>query len=307
MKPHYSSDPALAAAITRRASKQTYYTIRFLVDKNLVDDAYRAYAYFRWVDDWLDRESLPRAERLSFVKRQQALIDGCYRGEVLTGLAPQELLLADLIQRDATEDSGLHAYICNLMSVMAFDAERRGRTITQRELDNYTHWLAVAVTEALHYFIGHDGAAPHDERRYRAVIGAHITHMLRDALDDVELGYYNIPREVMVAHGITPRDVTSPAYREWVKESVQKARLCFMTGRDYLSQVENLRCRLACYAYIYRFEVVLDCIEREGCLLRAQYPERKGRRRGLEMIGRSLWMALRYRRPENAAHPLTVR
>ena len=43
-----------ASSITKAASKQTYYTIRFLVDRERVEDAYRAYAYFRWVDDVLD-------------------------------------------------------------------------------------------------------------------------------------------------------------------------------------------------------------------------------------------------------------
>ncbi len=43
-----------AESITRSASKQTYYTIGFLVDRERVADAYRAYAYFRWVDDTLD-------------------------------------------------------------------------------------------------------------------------------------------------------------------------------------------------------------------------------------------------------------
>ena len=47
-----STNPA--ASITKAASKQTYYTIRFLVDRDRVDDAYRAYGYFRWVDDVLD-------------------------------------------------------------------------------------------------------------------------------------------------------------------------------------------------------------------------------------------------------------
>lgn len=37
----------LSAAITQTASKQTYYTIRFLMDRDRVKDAYRAYAYFR--------------------------------------------------------------------------------------------------------------------------------------------------------------------------------------------------------------------------------------------------------------------
>ena len=48
---------SVASSITKAASKQTYYTIRFLVDRERVDDAYRAYGYFRWVDDVLDADS----------------------------------------------------------------------------------------------------------------------------------------------------------------------------------------------------------------------------------------------------------
>ena len=41
-----SSTANLAASVTKEASIQTYLTIRYLVDTQLVDDAYRAYAYF---------------------------------------------------------------------------------------------------------------------------------------------------------------------------------------------------------------------------------------------------------------------
>jgi hypothetical protein len=307
MEAYLSSDPLLAATITRSASKQTYYTIRFLVDDWLVDDAYRAYAYFRWVDDWLDQETRPRVERLAFVERQQALVDGCYRGDPLADLTSEECLLADLIQRHADQSGGLQAYIRNMMAVMACDADRRGRFVSQRELNQYTRWLAVAVTEALHYFIGHHCASPRGEMRYLACTGAHIAHMLRDALEDAEAGYYNIPREVVAANGIAPWDVESQAYRDWVKQRVHQARACFRAGRDYLAQVENLRCRMAGYAYIHRSEAVLDCIEREGCTLRARYPECKNPGRGVKMIGWALWMALRYRRPASVSSPLPVR
>jgi len=307
MESHPISDPVLAATITRAASKQTYYTIRLLVDECLVDDAYRAYAYFRWMDDWLDNETRPRTERLAFVERQQALMDACSRGHPPADLTPEERLLSSLIQHDPDRNSGLQAYIRNMMAVMAFDADRRGQHISQRELNEYTRWLSVAVTEALHYFIGHQYASPRGEVRYLAATGAHIAHMLRDALEDAEAGYYNVPREVLTANRIAPWDVESKVYRDWVQERVRKARTCFRMGRDYLAQVENLRCRIAGYAYIHRFEGVLDCIEREGYTLRARYPERKSCRRGVEMIGWALWMALKYRQPTSASPALPIR
>ena len=40
---------SLARSITRAGSIQTYFTARLMVDRDLVDDFFRAYAYFRWI------------------------------------------------------------------------------------------------------------------------------------------------------------------------------------------------------------------------------------------------------------------
>ncbi len=286
----------LAASITKAASKQTYYTIRLLVDRERVEDAYRAYAYFRWVDDVLDAASGTSSERLAFLERQKYLLEACYRGETPRDVDLQESMLVELIQQDLkknsvlrqTQDNGLKAYLHNMVLVMDFDTRRRGRLITQTELSDYTHWLAMAVTEALHYFIGHDDYSPHDNTRYLAVSAAHIAHMLRDTADDMQLGYYNIQHEVLEANHIWTYDVKSEAFHTWVKSRVQLAREYFEAGKGYLARVQNLRCRLAGIAYISRFEWVLDTIESEGYILRPQYNERKGLGAGLRM----LWLTL---------------
>jgi phytoene/squalene synthetase len=163
-----------------------------------------------------------------------------------------------------------------MMAVMSFDADRRRRTTSQIELNEYTRNLASAVTECMHYFIGHCCYSPNDETRYLAVAAAHITHMLRDTVDDIQAGYYNIPHEVLTANHISPVAIQSDAYRAWVQGRVQLARTYFKAGRDYLGRVQNPRCRLAGLAYTARFEGVLDLIEEDGYLLRAAYPERKG-------------------------------
>jgi phytoene/squalene synthetase len=265
----------LAQSITKAASKQTYYTIRYFVDRDRKDAAYLAYGYFRWVDDTLDAEATTGLQRSAFLERQKSLLESCYRSEPPREVSIQERMLVELVQRDDEKNSGLQAYLQNMMRVMEFDAGRRGRLISQVELDEYTRWLAVAVTEAMHYFIGHDGFAPQDDMRYLAVSAAHITHMLRDTYDDVHAGYYNIPREVLEANHIGPKDVQSEAYRAWVNIRVRLARQYFEAGRDYLARVQNPRCRLAGFAYTARFEWMLDTFEREGYSLRPQYRERK--------------------------------
>jgi phytoene/squalene synthetase len=273
----------LASSITQAASRQTYYTIRHLVDRERVADAYRAYGYFRWVDDTLDAGSLSNNERKAFLIRQKSLLETCYRSESFPGATAEEQMLLELVRQDYEKNSGLQSYLRNMMQVMEFDAKRRGRLISQTELQDYTRWLATAVTEAMHYFIGHDGYAPRDETRYLAVTGAHVTHMLRDTFEDVQAGYYNIPREVLEANHLGPQDIQHKAYRAWVKGRVQLARNCFQAGKAYLARVETLRCRLAGFAYTARFEWLLDTIEQENYCLRQEYTERKRFGTGVRM------------------------
>jgi phytoene/squalene synthetase len=263
----------LATEITKAASKQTYYTVRYLVDRQRVKDAYRAYAYFRWVDDWLDEENILPSARMSFIKRQTSLVECCYAGSYLPVVTPEEHLLVDLIANDTETGSGLQAYIRHMMAVMSFDARRRGRLIAQTELSEYSFHLAVAVTEALHHFIGHGQYAPQNPARYFAATAAHITHMLRDTWEDIEAGYFNIPCEVLKSNRIEVDDIHSPPYRKWVQSRVELARSYFHAGKDYLSHIRNWRCRIAGYAYIARFEVVLNTIELDQYRLRANYSE----------------------------------
>jgi phytoene/squalene synthetase len=138
-------------------------------------------------------------------------------------------------------------------------------------------------------------------------VGAHIAHMLRDTFDDTQLGYYNIPREVLEETRIGLQDVWSNAYRDWVKGRVQLAREYFGAGKDYFARVENPRCRLACYAYVARFEWLLDTIENEGYRLRPQYTERKSMGTGLRMSWLTLSSALSARRIHTLSQPTVAR
>jgi hypothetical protein len=80
----------LARSISWQGSKQTYITGRLLIDRDLLDDFYRAYAYFRWVDDVIDISSHSDEERINYIKRQRDLIDGLYNNVRLADLAPKK-------------------------------------------------------------------------------------------------------------------------------------------------------------------------------------------------------------------------
>jgi phytoene/squalene synthetase len=277
---------SLASEITRRASKQTYYTFRLLVAPERVEDALRAYAYFRWVDDELDCNTGTQAEKLAFINRQRYLMDAFFHQEPCTVGGLEEQMLVDILGNDHNQTSGLHIYLRNMMDVMSFDVQRKGQLITQAELSRYSDLLSIAVTELLFYVLDADDPSPHNEERSQAVRGAHIVHMLRDMLEDINLGYINIPSETLHAGQIALGQVNSQPFIDWVAERVALAHQCFSAGRRYFARVKSFRCRLAACAYLARFEWVLQAIERDGYRLRHEYPERKG-------LGACVWMAWR--------------
>jgi len=266
-----ASSATLARAMTRRASRQTYYIIRCLVDRGRTDDAFRAYAYFRWVDDLIDAPAHDRTTALQFLGHQRQLLGGLLQGRLPDRLLPQEQMLADLVLGRKDRHPGLPSYLENMMAVMEFDAGRRGRLISQADLDRYTSLLATAVWDCIEHFIGHDHGYPASAARTQAVAGAHITHMLRDMSDDVEAGYFNAPREVLEASRLGPSDLQDPSYCRWVRDRVQKARRCFAQGKAYLRHMGCVRAAVASYLYCARFEVVLRQIELDGYRLRCRY------------------------------------
>ena len=81
--PMRNATAVLAQSITWAGSKQTYYVARLMVDKHLVDDFLGAYAYFRWIDDFIDVSSKSKEERITFIKRQRELIERLYRNKKL--------------------------------------------------------------------------------------------------------------------------------------------------------------------------------------------------------------------------------
>jgi phytoene/squalene synthetase len=289
------ADPtnSLARAITYNASRQTGWTIQTLVPRQKRADAFRAYAYYRWVDDVLDGENLSPSERVSFLESQQDLLRRSLDSRPPLQVNSDERLLVALTQGPMGKDPGLRIYLEDMMAVMTFDAHRRGRRITQAELQAYSRRLATAVSEAVYTFIGEECQAPRIAQRYLAADAAHIIHMLRDMHEDLEAGYVNIPLEVLPGDQIKAADLVRPEVQIWVQERVQTARAYFEQGEAYLALVDNPRCRVAGALYARRFLEVIEAIEREDYLLRRDYSDCKRTRAYLRMLIGAARMLLR--------------
>jgi phytoene/squalene synthetase len=266
---------ALAHSITWKGSRQSYLTARLLVDRDLVDDCLRGYAYFRWADDMIDLTYKTYAERITFITRQKMLVETLYQGIRPADLSPEEEMLADLVFHDRGPDNGLRSFIDNFMAVIEFDARRNGRLVSCSELTVYTANLASAMMDGIQYFIGNGHPYPKTPDRTQAVTGAHLVHMLRDSLEDVPAGYVNIPIEDIQRLCIQLDDVESESFRKWVREQVEKARGCFQVGKAYIDSLAVLRCKLAGAWYCARFEWYLDAFQHDGYRLRSVYAGRQ--------------------------------
>jgi phytoene/squalene synthetase len=272
----------MARSITKRSSKLSYLITRILVERDLADDCFRAYAYFRWADDVIDVSADSVEERLSFIRRQREIVDRLYGGDFPGDLSPEEEMVADLIRHDRRPNSGLQSFIQNFMDVLEFDAGRKGSYISQDELTWYSECLGRAVTDAIQYFVGNGQDYPTAENQYLAATAAHITHMLRDYSEDIEEGFINLPYEWLVSNGFTDDkqrlhsvDINGSIFKNWVREQVGLALENFCEGKEYLRELEVLRCKLAGFWYCARFECVLDAIERDNYSLRPAYNERR--------------------------------
>ena len=186
---------SLSASITKGHSTQTYVVTRLLVDRNLQDDCFRAYAYLRWVDDKIDGSSLSSEERQVFIARQIFLVESLYNGEVPDGISLEEEIAADLILNNPDKQNGLYSFLHHFLEILEFDVRRRGRRISQVELEGYSRSLSKAVTDGIQHFIKNGYAYPIVEDRYAVVIAVHIVHMLRDMVQYMSDGYFNMPGE----------------------------------------------------------------------------------------------------------------
>jgi len=267
----------IAREITHRSSKQTFFTIKLLVDEKLRDDCYRAYDYFRWVDDMVDVVYQDNNQKIEFVERQIFIADALYAGNRSFKLTEEETMLADLIKNDAGSAGLLKSYIYNFLVIIKFDAIRHGNWINTKQLEWYASTLGKAVTDGIQYFVCNGYPYRDSKNRYLAATAAHITHMLRDTKEDLKEGYYNYYAPEMEEQYLFKMEIMDGPDKDWIRSRVNLARRYFNDGKIYLDSLDALRCKIVGYLYCMRFERILDIIEEDGFQLRERYPsEAKG-------------------------------
>jgi phytoene/squalene synthetase len=264
MKPSRKRLIRLAKERAKTENSAAFYLARLLYDRGTLPLFCLGYAYFRWVDDFIDDPMHSERSCRAFITCQQKLIDAAYQGEIWSTDRIEEQMVQYLVEVDFQER--LKPYIQDMLAALVWDTRRRGQFSDRSALQAYSLALGRAYTNALQAFVTQSHVYPDAPGRYAAGTAAHLVHLLRDFVQDWEAGYYNISRQEMAEFGLdaAPFDFEGEAFRNWVRVVAQRARGLFRDGQRYLDSLQVYRCKLLGYLYCVRYEILLDQIEHQG-------------------------------------------
>jgi phytoene synthase len=227
------SDGALERDIAervRRAGSSFYWGMRLLPPERRAA-MYAIYAFCRAVDDVADGGA-PMAEKRRLLDEWRAEVRRAAAGQPLNEVGRA---LATPIRRFALAIDDFDAVVDG----MQMDADGPIRAPDGNQFDLYIDRVACAVGRlSIRAFGAGDVGLPVAAALGR---GLQITNILRDLVEDAEIGRLYLPRELLVAHGI---DATDP---HWALAHARIGEVCqVLAGDAQESFAEARRAMAAC-------------------------------------------------------------
>jgi squalene synthase HpnC len=212
---------------------ENFHVVSFLLPKRLHQDFYNVYAYCRWADD-LGDEIGDAAESLRWLEWWRGELDAMYEGRarhpVFIALMPT--VVAHAIPREPFAQL-----------VQAF---MQDQTITRyrdfEALFGYCRHSANPVGRLVLYLCGYADAER--QRLSDATCTAlQLANFWQDVTVDLEKDRVYIPLDVIGRHGYTIEELFArrftPAFREVMREIVERARRLFLEGRPLAGRVDR--------------------------------------------------------------------
>ena len=234
----YSAEEA--AAYTRWLAGRHYenfHVVSFLLPRRLHQDFYNVYAYCRWADD-LGDEMGDCAESLRLLEWWRAELDAMYAGRATH---PVFVALLGTVRRHAIPRQPF----ADLIQAFVQD-QTVARYRDWEELFGYCRYSANPVGRLVLHLCGYSDAQR--QRLSDATCTAlQLANFWQDVTVDLLKDRVYIPLDAMERHGYTVEELCArrftPAFREVMREAVEKARELFLEGLP-LSGMVNRRLAL---------------------------------------------------------------
>jgi squalene synthase HpnC len=212
---------------------ENFHVVSFLLPKRLHQDFYNVYAYCRWADD-LGDETGDRDESLRLLAWWRTELDAMYAGRATH---PVFAALLPTVERHAIPREPF----ANLI-----DAFVQDQTVTRYrnwdELFGYCQNSANPVGRLVLYLCGYSDP----QRQYLSdatCTGLQLANFWQDVTVDQLKDRVYIPLDIMERHGYTVDDLFAhrftPAFREVMREIVEKARALFLEGMPLIGMVNR--------------------------------------------------------------------
>lgn len=181
-------------ALHGQVSRSSFYAGMRVLPRAEREAMFAVYAFCRAVDDIADDIDRPRVDRARALEAWRADIDALFAG----GAPGRAELVADAVMQFDLA----HADFVAIIDGMAMDTAGDIRAPDAATLDLYCDRVASAVGRLSVRIFGMEGAAATDLAHHlgRAL---QLTNILRDIDEDAAIGRLYLPREHLVAHGIT--------------------------------------------------------------------------------------------------------
>jgi squalene synthase HpnC len=212
---------------------ENFHVVSFLLPKRLHQDFYNVYSYCRWADD-LGDEIGDTAESLRLLAWWRGELDAMYEGRARH---PVFVALRTTIEHHRIPKQPFDDLI------RAFEQDQTvTRYPTWDELYGYCRCSANPVGRLVLYLCGYSD--PGRQRLSDATCTAlQLANFWQDVTVDLRKDRIYIPLEVMERHGYALADLETlrltPAFREVMREVIDKARGLFMEGLPLAGMVDR--------------------------------------------------------------------
>ena len=180
------------------------------------------YAYFRWFDDVVDSVRLYPEESKFVIERQKKFLSQLYAQESPEELATEELFLAHLVRFDKTQRKNIRRDLGSLICCLEFDADRRGRIISTRELEQYVERNIISYINISSAILNVMDSLKQDLIDISKA--GLIIDYLFDLREDMALGYINIPLEDIERYEIDLHALDSHEMQIWMRDKMETLR-----------------------------------------------------------------------------------
>lgn len=270
--PHRIS--AYAEKVTQENRPETLFFLRYLWNREEVSIFTLIYAYFRWLDDYVDLSPIHRKDKIRFVDQQWAFWRKQYRYKYNTEVSSSiySSILRWIVIYDLERHCVLHKQINRLFNAIMYDAKRQYNLEPEDALIRYSFDIGGAYTTILRILSKADAISGYEAKSTEnAGFASHQIHILRDFWSDIKLGFFNISKQDVDSYRFSLDQTCDSEIRPWVCKVVDRAQNAFDTGISAINSIHSLKCKFLLLFSLSPYLSIMESIIKNNYDLRCRY------------------------------------